>query len=125
MASNLDLIEEELRGLKYSVSRQWSPRGDVVVFEYRVKSGSKEGHSVRMGIGMHGSETYPEIPPHWIHISPPITDGRRGAIQEYRIPDGTEWIALSRPPGPMWDELPTKHMVHFMNDHIRRFWNGI
>ena len=74
---------------------------------------------------MQGSETYPEIPPHWIHVSPPITDGRKGAISFYGGPNGSQWVAMSRPPGQMWDRLPTKHMIHYVNEHIRRFWNAI
>ncbi len=125
MASNLDRIEEELRAIRRKVSRQNSPQGEIVAFDYCVESGSLEGKTVRMGIGMQGSETYPEIPPHWVHVSPPIADGREGVIHRYEAPDGTQWIALSRPPGAMWDQLPTKHMIHYMNEHIRRFWNGI
>ncbi len=111
--------------MDYEVHRLDTPRGEVLVFPYFVESGSKKGQTVEMGISMHGRQSYPEYPPHWIHISPPIRDGLQGAIEEYSTPDGKRWVAMSRPPGQLWDQLPTKHMTHYLNEHLRRFWNGI
>lgn len=125
MASNLDLIEVELTGIGYDVRRQHTSRGEVVVFCYCVESGSKKGQTVEMGISMHRRQVYPEYPPHWIHITPPTRDGLSGAVEEYTTEDGRRWITMSRPPGPIWDQLPTKHMTYYLSEHVRRFWNGI
>lgn len=75
-----------------------------------------------LGISFHGAEHYPEYPPHWIHVSPPIDDGMGGAVHRYQDEEGRDWIALSRPPTDLWDLLPTKSMYAFMNEHVRRFW---
>ena len=32
---------------------------------------------------------------------------------------------MSRPPGEVWDRLPTKHMTAFMNEHLRKIWKDI
>ena len=124
MSSNISQIKKELESLGYETRLSDSPQGKVVSFSYTVETGSHKGKQVRLGISLHGSEAYPEYPPHWIHLTPPIDDGRGGVAERYSA-NGQEWIALSRPPGEIWDQLPTKHMSAYLNEHLRRFWNGI
>ena len=102
-----------------------APQGRVVSFPYIVETGSYKGQQVTLGISMQGSESYPEYPPHWIHISPSIDDGKGGAVVKYSDANGREWVALSRPPGEIWDQLLTKHMRAYLDEHLRRFWNGV
>ena len=125
MSDNIDRIKGELEGLGYETYLADSPQGKVVCFEYRVESGSHKDERVRIGISMHGSEVYPEYPPHWIHFTPPIDDGKGGAIEKYQDSNGQEWVALSRPPGEIWDQLLTKHMHAYLSEHLRRFWNEL
>ena len=125
MSNNIDRIKAELEALGYETCLSDSPQGKVVSFIYLVESGPYEHEKIRLGISMHGSETYPEHPPHWIHLTPPINDGKGGAVEKYRDENGREWIAMSRPPGEIWDQLPTKHMTGYINEHLRRFWNNI
>ena len=114
-----------MESLGYETSLSDSLQGEVISFLYTVKTGSYKGKQFTLGISMQGSETYPEYPPHWIHLSPPIDDGKGGAVEKYDDANEREWVAMSRPPGDMWDQLPTKHMSAYLNEHIRRFWNGI
>ena len=68
---------------------------------------------------------YPEYPPHWLHVSPPLNDNKGGAVETYRTSDGREWLAMSRPPGAIWDRLPTKHMSMYIQEHLRRIWKDV
>ena len=125
MSDNIDRIKDELESLGYETCLSDSPQGKVVSFPYTVQTGSYKGKQVRLGISMQGSEPYPEYPPHWIHLTPPIDDGRGGSVGKYSDPNGREWFAMSRPPGAIWDRLPTKHMMGYLNEHLRRFWKDI
>ena len=125
MSDNIDQVKRELESLGYETHLSSSPQGEVVSFSYKVESGSYKGKQVTLGISMQGSEPYPEYPPHWIHLTPPINDGKGGAVVRYSDANGREWAALSRPPGEIWDQLLTKHMHAYLNGHMRRFWNGI
>ena len=64
----------------------------------RWKTGKNRGEQFRIAISMQETG-YPEYPPHWIHISPPVNDGLGGSTSQYKDNDGREWMALSRPPG--------------------------
>ena len=119
-------IRAELQALGYNTREfRTAARETVVCFQYTIDVGSRRGETVTLGLSMHGNGLYPEYPPHWIHVSPPINDKRGGAVHPYVDGDGNEWIAMSRPPGELWDELPTKHMNVFLSDHVRRFWARI
>lgn len=124
MNGNIYRIKAELESLGYRISIHESPHGEAVSFPYTVEVGSRRGERVRLAISMHGDEQYPEYPPHWIHLSPPISDGRGGAIEKYFVNE-QEWVAMSRPPGEIWDKLSTKHMSTYLSEHLRRFWNSI
>lgn len=125
MSDNIAHIQAELESLGYETFLFDSKQGKVVAFRYRVEVGSYKDQSFTLGISMHGSEAYPEYPPHWIHIHPPVDDGKGGTVISYNDDNGQQWIAMSRPPGQLWDELPTKHMKAYLSEHIRRFWNNI
>ena len=125
MTDNIDKISAELRELGFSTTISESPRGPLVSFEYRVDVGSFEGKPVLIGLSMQGKEMYPEYPPHWLHLSPPIDDRRGGVVEQYTDPSGRSWTALSRPPGVIWDRLLTKHISGYLSDHLRRFWHDI
>ena len=125
MSSSLEKITAELRGLGIDTSLLNSPKGDVVAFPYTIDVGSRKGQTIVIGLSMHGNELYPEYPPHWIHILPTIDDKRGGVVEYYTDDNGQQWSVLSRPPGPLWDNLATKHISHFLSDHLRRFWHDI
>lgn len=125
MDKNTARIDDELKGLGYETYLFDSPVGLVVSFGYKVETGSYQGQKVTLGICMQGIEPYPEYPPHWLHISPPINDGKGGATVEYSDPKGRSWIGLSRPPGDLWDQLSIRHMQSYLTEHLRRFWNDL
>ena len=125
MVDNVERISSELESLGFSTEVTDSPKGKVVSFDYEVDVGSRQGTTVRVGLSMQGKEPYPEYPPHWVHVSPPIDDGRGGVVEEYADDQGQHWSVLSRPPGPLWDRLLTKHISGYISDHLRRFWNEL
>ena len=124
MSSSIDRVREELETLDYQTSVFDSPQGRVVSFDYKIESGSHKDTTVEIGISFQ-EEGYPEDPPHWIHVRPPIDDGKGGVAQKYLDAQGREWIAMSRPPGDMWDRLPTKHMGAYIGEHLRRIWKDV
>lgn len=125
MSDSFDQIVRELKALGYEPTSFDSPQGRVAAIDYHVEAGSHRGKSFMLGVSLHGSENYPEHPPHWIHLTPPIDDSKGGAVIKYTDDQGRPWIAMSRPPGPLWDRLRTKHMSTYLSEHVRRFWNNI
>ena len=93
----------------------------MVCFDYKIETGSRKGEPVRIGLSFQ-EEGYPEYPPHWIHVTPPISDGKAGVVDNYVDAQGHNWVAMSRPPGDLWDRLPTKHMATYISEHLRRIW---
>ncbi len=126
MSDNIERIRAELESLGCKTSTFDSPsHGRVVSFSYRVESGSHKKRVKTIGISFQGDERYPEYPPHWIHVTPPIDDGKGGVVNRYSDDHGREWIAMSRPPGDVWDQLRTKNMEYYISEHLRRFWDKI
>ena len=123
MSDNILRIQSELESLGYETYLFDSRQGKVVAFLYKVEVGSHAGKTVNLGISMQGNEAYPEYPPHWIHLMPPIDDGKGGEI--YQDEKERKWIVMSRVPGPLWDELPTKHMTYYVSEHLRSIWNNM
>ena len=122
--SNLERIENELKGLGYSPFCHDSPQGRRVIgIKYCITTGKYTGQSVSLGFSLQ-EENYPEYPPHWIHISPPYDDQLGGTTESYQL-DNKKWRALSRPPQDIWDNLPTKHISHYLNLHISRFCKSL
>lgn len=122
-------IREELEALGYpsrvvTGDTSGGPQ-TVVVFEYPVLTGRFKGTTCMMGISTQCEAVgYPEIPPHWIFISPPITDTRDGTNHGLNRFGGMDWVALSRPPGAFWDKLGSKNMKGYM-EHVARVWKNI
>ena len=117
-------IQSELDSLGYITSLFDSPQGKVVSFGYTIETGFHRGRHVTIGLSVQESN-YPEYPPHWVHVSPPISDGRGGSVQSYESSDGKQWLAMSRPPGELWDRLRTKHMSLFISEHLRKIWMNV
>lgn len=116
---------EELKGLDYTPFRRETSQGETVFIEYHIQTGKYKGKKVFLGFSFQGEEGYPEYPPHWIHISPPYDDQRGGSTQRHSFSDDQgikrECLALSRPPGELWDKLLTKHMKNYLDFHITGF----
>ena len=123
VSDDLERIKSELEALGYETWYSKCPRGDMVVFGYEVEVGSYRGREVLIGLSFQEGG-YPEYPPHWLSISPPVDDGKGGTVERY-CEDGREWVSMSRPPGRMWDELRTKHMHSYLTEFLRGFWYGI
>ena len=123
MSDSAKRVQEELESLGYETQMFNSGMGVVVAFNYTIETGSHKGTSVLVGVSFQ-EEGYPDYPPHWIHVSPPIPDGRTGSAQNYEM-SGRPWLAMSRPPGRLWDQLPTKHMYGFINEHLRKIWKDV
>ena len=122
MSNSLDKIQRELESFERKTQRFDSPIGVVVAFKYVIESGSHKGEPVTVGVSLQ-EDGYPEYPPHWIHISPPLSDGKGGSVQRYEV-ESREWLAMSRPP-PGWDRLLTKHMQTYISEHLRGIWKDV
>ena len=124
MPDAITQIQAELDSLGYITSIIDGPHGKMVSFGYTIEAGSHRGEHVTLGVSFQEAE-YPEYPPHWVHVNPPINDGRGGSVQSYESSDGMQWLAMSRPPGEMWDRLRTKHMSLFLSEHLRKIWMNV
>ena len=124
MSDSVDRVHDELVALGYDPRVFDGPRGKVVGFDYLIETGSHRNTQVEIGVSFQ-EEGYPEYPPHWIHVTPAIADGRGGVVEQYVDNEGRAWIAMSRPPGEMWDKLPTKHMDAYIREHLRRIWKDV
>ena len=97
---------------------------ELITFDYEIESGSLKGQSLTIGICPQDGN-YPEHPPHWVHVTPPINDERGGVTQPYEDPLHREWLIMSRPPEDIWDDLPEKHMRYYISDHLSRIWGNL
>ena len=123
MSDSVNRVQEELESLGYETQQFSTGLGMVVAFNYTIESGSYKDTPVLVGVSFQEGN-YPDYPPHWIHISPPIADGRGGSVQAYDAA-GHQWLAMSRPPGRVWDRLKTKHISGFISEHLRRIWKDV
>ena len=123
MDGDIKRVQSELASLGYESSTRPSSLGSVVEFDYIVETGSNQGTTFRIGLSFQEAG-YPEYPPHWIHVSPPVDDGRLN-VRRYKTEDGRQWAAMSRPPSDIWDKLPVKDARNYLNEHLRRFWSGL
>lgn len=97
----------------------------VVIFSYRVQVGRFRGEVRNVGISTQCEAiSYPETPPHWIFINPPITDTNDGANHGINNFAGRDWVALSRPPGAFWDGVRCKGMRAYL-EHLSKVWAQI
>lgn len=124
MSACTDRVRAELEALGRKTFEFNSAQGSVVCFDYVIETGSYKGEPVKIGVSFQESG-YPEYPPHWVHISPPIDDKKGGAVERYTDAEGRQWLAMSRPPGDIWDKLPTKHMDVYIREHLRRIWKDV
>ena len=124
MSGHVDKVQLELEELGYKTSLRDSQQGTVVEFDYQVDVGTHMGETFRLGISFQETG-YPEYPPHWIHVSPPVDDGLGGVVKPYTTTDGQVWVAMSRPPSDIWDKLPAKNMKNYLSEHVRRFWSRL
>lgn len=124
MQDDIERMRHELECLGYPTVTRDSAQGKVVEFNYLVETGRNSGKQFSIGISMQEAG-YPEYPPHWIHVSPPVNDGLGGSVQPYETGDGRAWVAMSRPPSDLWDTLPTKSMQSYLDHHLRRFWSRV
>ncbi len=99
----------------------------MIVINYTIEIGSHAGEEVHLGIGF--LETgYPEYPPHWILVSPPIEDGSHaGPAGTFIDNEGRTWLPMSRPPSDFWDSLAPEHqnMRTYLLRHVRRLWSQV
>ena len=123
MSDSVNRVQDELVFLGYETQTFDTRIGAVVAFNYIIETGSYKGTPVLVGVSFQ-EEGYPEYPPHWIHVCPPVADGRGGSAQSYEMA-GCQWLAMSRPPGRVWDQLPTKHMYAYINEHLRKIWKDV
>lgn len=124
MPSSIERIRAELAGMGIETIQFQATQGEVIAFQYRIETGSHAGETVMIGVSSPDGE-YPEYPPHWVHVSPPIDDRKGGATELYAGDDGRQWLAMSRPPGDLWDALRTKHMAYYISEHLRRIWKDV
>ena len=124
MTDSIRKVQAELKSIGYVTSVFDSPQGKVVAFDYTIEAGCHRGEQVTVGVSFQETG-YPEYPPHWVHVTPPISDRKGGVIQEYSDDNGRTWLAMSRPPGDIWDQLPTKHMDVYIREHLRRIWKDL
>lgn len=123
MDQNIARMQTELENAGYKTLLLNTPHGQAVAFDYRIECGSHAGETVRIGIsGPEGP--YPEYPPHWVHISPPIDDGK-SSDPRYQDEDGKQWLAMSRPPNDFWDKRKERNMAVYLSDHLRRLWKDV
>ena len=100
-------------------------RQNVVTFPYLIPTGRFKGETRTVGISTHCEAVgYPEMPPHWVFISPPITDTRDGGHHGVFNYDGGQWVALSRPPGAFWDKARNKGMKAYL-EHLSKVFARI
>ena len=124
MPDSIERVRAELASIGYEPSVFDSPIGRVVAFDYTLEAGQHKGRQVKVGVSFDNSG-YPEYPPHWVHVTPPLEDGKGGPVHKYSDTNGDSWIAMSRPPGDFWDRLQTKHMDAYIREHLRRLWKDL
>ena len=122
-------IKKELEALGYAPSivegETVAGRQRVVTFEYGVPTGRFKGRTYMVGISTQCEAVgYPEVPPHWIFVSPPIIDTRDGTNHGISTLNGRQWVAMSRPPGAFWDRIGAKGMKAYM-EHLAKVWKHI
>ena len=122
-------IHDELLalGLQPKLVEGETPSGHqcVVIFAYGVPTGRFRGQKLMVGLSTQCDAIgYPEVPPHWIFLSPPVLDTRDGPNHGVFSLGGEEWVALSRPPGAFWDQVRHKGMKAY-TEHLNKVLHQI
>ena len=117
-------IAAELEALGYEpeIVECITPNGKekAVIFPYRIGAGRFKGETRTFGVTTQCEAVgYPEVPPHWIFISPPITDTRDGPNNGTGSFAAKDWVLLSRPPGAFWDSVRHKSMRAYL-EHLSK-----
>ena len=140
MSENGRLLSDELKRLGYTPQQFYTSMrhcsGEGIKFEYRIADGSRAGETVLLGLVIPDSAgAWPEVTPHWIHISPPDRileeqvqakrgDGQ-GCVERYEDQEGVKWMAISAPVTDFWDQIDEpngKSVETYLKRHIRRIW---
>lgn len=124
-----DRIKKELQelGFEPGVVEGPTPSGTqrIVTFDYPVPTGRFKGRTYAVGISTQCEAVgYPEVPPHWIFVSPPLPETKDGPNHGLYSLGGRQWVALSRPPGAFWDRIAKKDMKAYM-EHVTKVWKNI
>ena len=94
---------------------------EVIAFPYVPRSGRYAGRRFDVGLSLQEAD-YPEFAPHWIHVTPVIEEKHGTPGMKYDDARGRSWVAFSRPPADIWDNLPRKNMSNYLALHLGRFW---
>ena len=73
MSTSIDRVQAELEALGYRPQIFNTPRRTVVSFDYVIEVGTRKGQEITVGLGFQ-EEAYPEYPPHWVCVTPPLSD---------------------------------------------------
>lgn len=120
----LQRIVEELQGIVLNPRIfQFSPSPTsqgAVMFDIEVQSGRYKGKTLTVALSFQ-EDSYPEYPPHFVHLKSSITTRRFTKHSTYQY-EGEEWSAYSLPPSDFWDklDLSQKTMVTYVRRHIYR-----
>ena len=121
MNAALDRIRQELIALGFEPYVVQGTPVEVLAFPFKPQKGRYQGGDFHVGLSFQEAD-YPESPPHWVHVTPPIVEQHGNPGMEYRDSAGRRWVAFSRPPADFWDQLPEKNMANYVFLHLRRFW---
>lgn len=121
MSPALEKIRQELSDCGMDTYVVSGAPVETVAFTYEPRKGRYAGRSFDVGFSLQEVD-YPEFPPHWIHVTPPIEERHGHPGMDYRDAQGRHWVAFSRPPADFWDNLPKKNMANYLTLHLRRFW---
>ena len=104
--------------------------GYVALFNFKIPCGPLKDKKIIMGIEIPSND-FPRLPPHFIHFKKEDFESETikqiGDIhQEYEY-EGEKWMALSRPPQDIWDDLDIsqKNLKAFFYTHLQRFWEAL
>ena len=92
----------------------------AVMFDIKAQSGRYKGKILKVALSFQ-ENSYPEYPPHFVHLKSSITTERFTRNFTYQF-EGEEWSAYSLPPNDFWDKLDSsqKNMVTYVRRHIYR-----
>ena len=107
------------RIFEFSVS-QASQR--AVMFDIEVQTGRYKGKTLKIALSFQ-ENSYPEYPPHFVHLQSSITTREFARHSKYQFED-EEWSVYSLPPSDIWDKLDSsqKNMRMYVNRHILRIF---
>ncbi len=92
------------------------------MFDIQVQTGRYKGKTLKVALSFQ-DDSYPEYPPHFIHLQSSTTTTAFTRHFEYQF-EGEEWLAYSLPPGDLWDKLDSskKNMRMYVKGHLFRIF---